>query len=505
MLKLIIVDDERVIRETIHNLIDWESLGIRVVGLCKDGIEAYNMILDEMPDIVMADIRMPGLSGLELIKKIKELDYSTRFIILSGYEEFEYAREAMKYGVMHYLLKPCNEEQIAESIREVAKQCEEEKRTVTISQRQMQIRRTIYQDAMYQMIMEAVAFETEEQWVSLVESYVQYFEFVYQPYHIKYLYFLEKEKCDLFLEKMQTIVKEKQLSAMVYGIYVKNTLILYGKKQEWMEEMDAIAAEFEQVQSEAKEYENLLFFLKEITAKIKRYDTIYILQESKMVPIFNQHRRLNRVKMIGQNLNGCDEKTREAFLAELYQMIESTGDIESLRALMGTISIQISMANLLSSVEMVEFLKAVNQLSTIEEIREKSYELLEDMKQRISRLSVVSSPLVEQVTEYVKEHLSEPNLTLKKIAEEYLFMNVDYVGKQFQKATGKKFSQFLAEERVRMAKELMLQDETLKLQYIADQVGCGNNPQYFSQIFKKMVGKTPAGWVKSIKGAETVL
>lgn len=85
MLRLIIVDDEKIIRETIFNLIDWSSMGIEVVGLCKNGIEAYDIILDEYPDIVISDIKMPGLSGLELIKRVSETDHDIEFIILSGY------------------------------------------------------------------------------------------------------------------------------------------------------------------------------------------------------------------------------------------------------------------------------------------------------------------------------------------------------------------------------------------------------------------------------------
>lgn len=123
MLRLIIVDDEKIIRETISNLIDWNSIGIEVVGLCKNGIEAYDMILDEYPDIVMSDIKMPGLSGLELIKRISQTDHDIEFIILSGYGEFDYAKETMKYGVKHYLLKPCNESQIIEVMGEVAEDC----------------------------------------------------------------------------------------------------------------------------------------------------------------------------------------------------------------------------------------------------------------------------------------------------------------------------------------------------------------------------------------------
>ena len=112
MLKLIIADDERIIRESISKMIDWSSLGIELIGLCSDGIEAYNMILDECPDIVLTDIRMPGLSGLELIEKISQTDLNIQFILLSGFGEFEYAKQAMRFRVHHYLLKPCNEDQI---------------------------------------------------------------------------------------------------------------------------------------------------------------------------------------------------------------------------------------------------------------------------------------------------------------------------------------------------------------------------------------------------------
>lgn len=121
MLRLIIVDDEKIIRESIRSLIDWESLGIEVVGVCKNGLEAYDAILDSYPDIVLTDIKMPGLSGLELIEKLNDTRENIQFIILSGYSEFEYAKQAMRFGIRHYLLKPCNENQIIEAIEDVKK------------------------------------------------------------------------------------------------------------------------------------------------------------------------------------------------------------------------------------------------------------------------------------------------------------------------------------------------------------------------------------------------
>lgn len=85
MLKLVIADDERVIRETISTIIDWKQYDIELVGLCKNGLEAYDAILDESPDIVLTDIRMPGMDAMNCWKNVQELDFPPHFILLSGY------------------------------------------------------------------------------------------------------------------------------------------------------------------------------------------------------------------------------------------------------------------------------------------------------------------------------------------------------------------------------------------------------------------------------------
>lgn len=120
MLKLIIADDERIIRESISSLIDWNSLNIQLIGTCKNGLEAYHMILEKHPDIVLTDIKMPGMSGLELPEKIAEEQMIVEFIILTGYEDFNFAREAIQHKIHHYLLKPCNEDQIIQAVKDAS-------------------------------------------------------------------------------------------------------------------------------------------------------------------------------------------------------------------------------------------------------------------------------------------------------------------------------------------------------------------------------------------------
>ena len=100
MLKLILADDEEMIRESIRALIDWNSIGVEVVASCKNGPETLQAILTLHPDIVMTDIKMPGMSGLDLIAEVyNRKDLMIEFILLSGYADFEYAKQAIAYRV----------------------------------------------------------------------------------------------------------------------------------------------------------------------------------------------------------------------------------------------------------------------------------------------------------------------------------------------------------------------------------------------------------------------
>ena len=106
MLKLMIVDDEAVIRSGIANVVDWGVLDIEVVGEAANGRDALNRSLLLRPDIVITDIKMPIIGGLEFARELLKKRPDTRVVLLTGYSDFEYMQQAIQIGVMDYLLKP---------------------------------------------------------------------------------------------------------------------------------------------------------------------------------------------------------------------------------------------------------------------------------------------------------------------------------------------------------------------------------------------------------------
>ena len=127
MIKIFLVEDEMIIRRGIKNSIEWEKEGYQFAGEASDGELAFPMILREKPDIVLTDIKMPFMDGLELSRLIRKELPETKILILSGYDEFEYAKEAIRIGITDYLLKPVSSTRLLEALDDVRRKIEQEK------------------------------------------------------------------------------------------------------------------------------------------------------------------------------------------------------------------------------------------------------------------------------------------------------------------------------------------------------------------------------------------
>ena len=224
MYRMLIVDDERIIRETLSRHIDWAALDIQVIGTASNGLEAYDIIMDEYPDIVMTDINMPGFSGLELLQRIKSLHPDIEFILLSGYGEFEYAQKAMQWGVRHYLLKPCSDEKIIASVQSVTEEIS--RRRMAEPQDASAAMQELGDSAILNLLNECIA-QGDDSYDVIYAPYKKFLDFDNTPYELCYLYFLDSPSLQDALSQIR-IFREKYTPGIpFYAIYVQQCLLFF--------------------------------------------------------------------------------------------------------------------------------------------------------------------------------------------------------------------------------------------------------------------------------------
>jgi len=126
-IKVVLADDKPSILRGLQAILDWESLGYHIAGTALDGADAWSMVRDLKPDLLITDIQMPLVDGLELSRRVRSLGWNTRVIILTGFQDFEYARTALRHGVMEFLLKPVDEVALTELLKKLALKIGEER------------------------------------------------------------------------------------------------------------------------------------------------------------------------------------------------------------------------------------------------------------------------------------------------------------------------------------------------------------------------------------------
>lgn len=132
MYKLLIVDDEQIEREGMAHFIQWDKYDIQLCGTAWNGADALGKIQKDVPDIVLTDIKMPVMNGIELIQKLSETYRNIVVVVLSGYGEYEFTSQAMEYGIRHYILKPCDEDKIVAVMNDAKKEVDKRREYHTL-------------------------------------------------------------------------------------------------------------------------------------------------------------------------------------------------------------------------------------------------------------------------------------------------------------------------------------------------------------------------------------
>ena len=224
-MKVLIADDEDRVCRLIYRLIKWDELDMEVAAIAHNGLEVLSMIEEHRPDIVITDIRMPGLDGLEMIRRAKELDGTLEFIIISGYRHFEYAQNAIRYGAGDYLLKPVKEAELYSVLERMRNQyqmrhnqiTQEERYKALIQNNRDRLRTTFFTDVVLkhsaperinslEWINETYHYEFSEGYFQIVILKVDSIAFNRE----ENLEYIQKKIVDLAGKKLKALVFDKE-------------------------------------------------------------------------------------------------------------------------------------------------------------------------------------------------------------------------------------------------------------------------------------------------------
>ena len=224
-MKVLIADDEDRVCRLIYRLIKWDELDMEVAAIAHNGLEVLSMTEEHRPDIVITDIRMPGLDGLEMIRRAKELDGTLEFIIISGYRHFEYAQNAIRYGAGDYLLKPVKEAELYSVLERMRNQyqmrhnqiTQEERYKALIQNNRDRLRTTFFTDVVLkhsaperinslEWINETYHYEFSEGYFQIVILKVDSIAFNRE----ENLDYIQKKIVDLAGKKLKALVFDKE-------------------------------------------------------------------------------------------------------------------------------------------------------------------------------------------------------------------------------------------------------------------------------------------------------
>ncbi len=498
MLRLMIVDDEQIIREALSEMVDYQSIGYELVATAKNGMEALDTIRDEYPDVVVTDIRMPFINGLELIDRSRKSDSNITFVLLSGYGEFEYAKEAMKYGVRHYLLKPTDKRELIETLIAIRQErlSEEEKRISERSQLLCSLQTSLEQC----FLMEALTYE--EDFSAVYKKYLPLLSSYLDCQTACVCSFVEEAYMKNFASDSRRLLELEQTPLCFSCIYIKNNMILifHAPSLAYQERIRALLGNLHYFgQTVAFELQFLhaassqeLFH--SILLKISRFQQIFLVDaESHTYEIRNDLTAPWRISHLNASLtNASDEYQAVRVLNAVFHDTMPTDTAKNLALSLflkrwpesGTLPTELA----------CDFFQKLYGCLSIQEIQNLMGAVL--LRGNEGSQEEKNSANIALLKSYVNQHLDSETLSLKWLAENYLFISIGYLSKLFIKEEGLRFSDYLNKRRVEEAKRLMEVYQKENVKNIAGKVGFGSNPQYFSQVFKRYTGLTPTEYME---------
>lgn len=525
MYSVLLVDDEAIELETMEHYVPWEQAGIQVAGTARNGKEALAKLTELKPDIIVTDVRMPIMDGLEFGRRAKQIDKSVKLIYLSGHNEFQYIKSALNIEAAGYLLKPIDMEELLVLLEKVKKKCEDEQLASEGGGWQLE-------KLLLRIVRESSAqrrLEWIRQWEKAASGFLAhqsfgaaYMTFEHPAFRSKSADSAAGDKAQQLsssilpadaAETVRDLLKRRLDAAIVLETGPNTLFVLFqGKPQQWdiaywellREELLAVTA-----QGEA-------FATIGLSGPYKGFDLLKeAYEESQRCNEEKLYRQAGSVIRSGSNAMVMQTDIPvESAAASLIAAVQA-GDAERVGLVLDDWFCSMRQER----VERNFAVRAVIQMLTILEQHFTSFmvgplrdQLLADHWKELSSLPTIAhyhayalrfcSELVKAASERdVDRHQSVAEQIMKLIAERYhlpltvediakeVFLSPNYVRTIFKEKTGETILDYLTRIRMNHASEL-LKDRSLKVREIAHRVSY-ENVSYFCSVFQKHKGSTP--------------
>lgn len=482
MYNVLLVDDEYMILSGLERLINWDELNLKLVGKANDGQAALDFVKNNPVDIVITDVSMPEMTGIDFIRASQQEGINFYFIIFSGYQEFEYVKDGINLGAENFLLKPINKEELNTTLENTVKKLEQEQERV--KNQRLIFANTLYQwvnddldmvnlkrrlhdfdivlrenDLFTAMIVVGIKEEQREDFRKLLSDLGQNLNFFIDE-RLTIIVRGGERELDLVQAEMN---KMKQLHDVDYGV------------GELFVDIDSVPDSYNQAES----FIEILDFYKghHAVENITVSDSNYTLSE--MHPI--SFKKMRHALSIG------DYELIESEMKAIFQELISNGSHPSyVKYLSFIIFSDIDREfECFDKEKYQEIAKKLDQAETYEDLEMILLSSLESTRD-LSEMRTYN-PNVQKVLEIVFDRFSE-DLSISLIAEE-LHLNPMYLGQLFKKEMKKSFSQYLNNFRVKEA-QLLLNHSNYNVNEIASLVGYSSSG-YFYKNFKKECGLSP--------------
>lgn len=519
-LSVLIVDDEFRIGMLIRKLIHWTELEMECVDVLEDGETAIDVIREKQPDIVITDIRMPKITGLDLIKMAYDSEMNVHFIVVSGYKEFEYAHKAMSYGVENYILKPVNEEELNKTLWKISKKIIEQNdfdlRQKKLQETVVESNKIIRQNFLKNIIDQKensnsssadicmtgeiyrgidikldhidVACVDEKQDARAVADIMSIVEAAIKGNSQEFL-LCEKEYLHIYCVFNYDAGERKTIQHLISDVLLKIKEYLMGFDQ--YEVTIGIGSEqtaFSQIRfSILESYRAVCSRMCCGTGRLIYSEDVPENSDSKLKKRFEEAK-----EGLYASIDAYSEEQLEEYVTEIFR--ETVSDTADMTEYYLTAEKLVELFFYHLNQEELETQKKVLQSKCQHcyKLRQLTQLLVQELGSCLKMLreseKTKSIKPIRQAKEYVEEHFRE-KILLEDIAA-VVDLNPVYFSALFKKETDMNFSTYLINVRMEQAKKMLIStNDTIAA--IGDAVGYGDQ-KYFSQLFKKVVGVKPA-------------